>query len=126
MTSPRRDAARRSSVERPGTTEIDEDTALGRLYMHAYLRGHRRLLVATLSSLALLLVGLPLVFALVPGVGRLHLGGTTVAWLLMGTIVYPALWLLARTYVRAVERLEGDFTRALARESGRIDHDEAV
>ncbi|WP_409483921.1 hypothetical protein [Arsenicicoccus dermatophilus] len=124
VTSPRRDAARRRPVERPGTAEIDEGTTLGEIYMQTYLRGHRRLLTAILVSITTLLVGLPLTFALVPGVARLSLGSVTVAWALVGVVVYPALWLLARAYTRGVERLESDFRIALQRESGRVRHED--
>lgn len=115
ITSPRRDAARRSAAVRPSTREIDEDTGLGQVYMRTYLRGLRRLVAAALASLVTLLVGLPLAFALVPGAAGLRLGpGVTVAWLLVGVVIYPALWLLGRAYARAVERVERDFARTVA------------
>ena len=50
ITSPRRDAARRSAAVRPSTREIDEDTGLGQVYMRTYLRGLRRRLGGFVSG----------------------------------------------------------------------------
>lgn len=117
ITSPRRNAARRTAAARPSTREIDEDTGLGQVYMRTYLRGLRRLVAAALASVVTLLVGLPLTFAVVPGAADLRLrSGVTVAWLLVGVVIYPALWVLGRAYSRAVERVERDFARAVARD----------
>ena len=40
--------------------------------------------------------------------------GVDAAWLLVGVVIYPALWVLGRAYARAVERVERDFARTVA------------
>jgi hypothetical protein len=91
------------------TSDIDAETRLGGMYMGSLLREQLRL---ALGILALLLgtVGLlPLLFHVVPALGTVHLLGMPLAWLLLGVLVYPFLFLLGWFYVRRAERNERDF-----------------
>lgn len=55
------------------------------------------------------LVALPLLFAMVPAVGRLRLWGMPLPWLVLGLVVYPVLVVAAAVYVRLAERTERRF-----------------
>jgi hypothetical protein len=114
VTSPLMGAARRVP-HRPATREIDEQTGLGEVYMRSLLRSQLRLALSVLAATAVLLGGLPVMFAVAPAVAQAHLLGLPLPWLLLGALAYPMLWLAARYYVRQAERNESDFTDVLKR-----------
>lgn len=71
-------------------------------------RRQRRLALLSMGALALLVLGLPLLLAALPALGRVRLADVPVSWLLLGAAPYPLLLLLARTHLRAAERAEGE------------------
>lgn len=112
VTSPRM-AARPRPAERPATREIDEQTEVGEVYMTALLRSQLRPGLALLALIVLGLGGLPLLFLLLPEVAAHPVGPVTVAWVIVGALVFPALLAAARWHVRTAERVERDFTDIL-------------
>ena len=112
VTSPRMTATRRGAV-RPAVHEIDEQTGLGEVYMRSLLRSQLRLGLTVLVACGALLGGLPLLFALVPGVAQARVLGLPLPWLLLGVLAYPTLWFAARHYVRQAERNEAEFADVL-------------
>jgi hypothetical protein len=114
VTSPRVGTQRRGPV-RPVITDIDEQTRLGELYMATLIRAQWRLSLSVLASATMLIGGLPLLFLLVPATRTLNIGPIPLPWLILGVLIYPAVWLAARYYVRASERIERDFTDLVAR-----------
>jgi hypothetical protein len=108
VTSPRRGAARRGPT-RPVTTEIDEQTGLGEVYMAALMRAQLRLSVSVLVAAAVLLGILPVLFLAVPATHKLHIWLVPLPWLILGVVVYPVVALAARYYVRHAEAIERDF-----------------
>jgi len=108
VTSPRRGAARRGPT-RPVTTEIDEQTGLGEVYMAALMRAQLRLSVTVLVAAAFLLGILPVLFLAVPVTRELHVWLVPLPWLILGVLVYPVVALAARYYVRHAEAIERDF-----------------
>ena len=86
---------------------------LGEVYMRSLLRTQLRLAARRLPVFAVLLGGLPLLFALAPR-RREHLLGLPLPWLLLAgwsTRLSLAAWF----YVRQAERNERDFTDVLER-----------
>ena len=114
VTSPRMGAPRRGPV-RPVTMDIDEQTRLGELYMAALVRAQWRLSLSVLASATVMIGGLPLLFLLVPATLTLHVGPIPLPWLILGVLVYPAVWLTGRYYVRQSEQIEREFTELVAR-----------
>ncbi len=114
VTSPRMGAARRAA-SRPAVDEIDAQTGLGEVYMRSLLRSQLRLALSVLAATAVLLGGLPLLFALVPSVAGSQVLGLPLPWLLLGVLAYPMLWGAARYYVRHAERNEAEFADVLRR-----------
>ena len=114
VTSPRTGAPRRGQV-RPVTRDIDEQTRLGELYMATLIRAQWRLSVSVLASATMMIGGLPLLFLLVPATRTLNVGPIPLPWLILGVLIYPAVWLAARYYVRQSEQIERDFTELVAR-----------
>ena len=114
VTSPRMGAPRRGPV-RPVTIDIDEQTRLGELYMAALVRAQWRLSVSVLASATVMIGGLPLLFLLVPATLTVHVGPIPLPWLILGVLLYPAVWLMGRYYVRHSEQIEREFTELVAR-----------
>lgn len=108
VTSPRRGAARRGPT-RPVTTEIDEQTGLGEVYMAALLRAQLRLSVSVLVAVGVGLGILPLLFLAVPATRELRVWLVPLPWLILGVLVYPVVALAAAYYVRHAEAIEHDF-----------------
>ncbi len=108
ITSPRRAAARRGPA-RPATTEIDEQTGLGKVYMAALLRAQLRLTVSVLVAVAAGLGTLPLLFLAVPAIHELRVWRVPLPWVILGVLVYPVVALAALYYVRHAEAIERDF-----------------
>lgn len=114
VTSPRRGAVRRGPP-RPVTTEIDEQTGFGEVYMAALLRAQLRLSVSVLVAVGVVLGTLPLLFMAVPATRQLHIWVVPLPWLTLGVLVYPVVALAARYYVRHAEAIERDFADLVGR-----------
>jgi hypothetical protein len=114
VTSPRM-VARPRPAERSATREIDEQTDVGEVYLSALLRAQLRPGLALLAVVLLGLGGLPVLFLLLPEVAGYPVGPVTVAWLVLGVAVFPALFAAAWWHVRTAERVERDFTEILRR-----------
>jgi glycerol-3-phosphate acyltransferase PlsY len=114
ITSPRRGAARRGPT-RPATTEIDEQTGLGKVYIAALLRAQLRLSASVLVAVAAGLGILPLLFLAVPATHELRLWLIPLPWIILGVLVYPVVALAALYYVRHAEAIERDFADLVER-----------
>ncbi len=114
VTSPRQSARRRAPA-RSLSTEIDEQTGLGEVYVDSLVRAQLRLSMSVLAGLVLLLGGPPLAFALWPNLLTVAIGPMTLPWLLLAALLYPLGVVVARAYVRAAERVERDFEEVLRR-----------
>ena len=104
---------RRTHAPRARTGDIDEQTALGGVYVTSLLREQLGLAVRILVALALTVGSLPLLFHLFPDLALVRLVGLPLAWLLLGLLVYPWLVLLGLRFVRRAERIEHDFALLL-------------
>jgi len=107
VTSSRRGASRPRS--RPVARDLDEQTELGDVYLEGLMRAQLRLSVAIVALTVTGLVGLPIVFSVVPATQGLSVAGIPFPWLALGVAVYPAAWVLAWWYTRQAERIEADF-----------------
>lgn len=114
ITSPRTSAAR-SRARRSNAAEIDELTRLGEVYVQSLIRAQLRLAGYVVLLLAATLGLLPVAFRVLP-VGRVHVLGVPLPWLLLGVAVYPWLLWLARWYVRRAERNEDAFEDLVKRQ----------
>lgn len=114
VTSPRMGAPRRGPA-RPVTTNIDEQTRVGELYIATLIRAQWRLSMSVLASATMMIGGLPLLFLFVPATATLHIGPIPLPWLILGVLIYPAIWLGGRYYVRQSEQIEREFAELVAR-----------
>ena len=114
VTGPRGGAARRPRY--PVTREIDEQTGLGEAYMRSLVRAQLRLATRLCAVLALVVFGLPALFALVPEVSELRVFGLPLPWAVLAGAIYPCFVVLGRVYVRLAERNEDDFAELVDRD----------
>jgi hypothetical protein len=105
--------SRRAHAPRARTGDIDEQTALGEVYLRSLLREQLALALRILALLAVTVGSLPLLFHLAPDLARVEVLGLPLAWLLLGLLVYPWLVVLGLRFVRRAERNERDFALLL-------------
>lgn len=108
ITAPRRDVRRRAP--RPVTSEIDDQTRVGRVYVRALIRTQLRLGLSIVALVVVPLAAMPVLFGLVPRVRSLQAGPLPLWWLLLGLLVYPAILGVGWWYVRQADRNEAQFT----------------
>jgi hypothetical protein len=114
ITHPRTEATRRAPV-RPPSREIDEQTAIGEVYMRSLIRSQRRLAIAVCGTIGALLAGIALAGAMTPKFASVEVFGIPLPWVLLGGLVYPVLIGLAAYLVRHAERNERAFTELVRR-----------
>lgn len=114
VTSSRRGAA--AARRRPLAAALAQQTGAGELYLQGLLRAQLRHGLTVLGVLASVLLGLPLLFALVPATRSLEVAGVPVPWIVLGVLLYPGLVLLAAWFDRQAGRLERRFTEVMERE----------
>ncbi|MBK8731265.1 MAG: hypothetical protein IPM00_18875 [Tetrasphaera sp.] len=108
VTSSRRGAGR--ATNRPLAHELDEQTGLGDVYLVGLMRAQFRLALVVIGLAVAGVGGFPLLLLAFPATRSLTLWGLPLPWIVLGILVYPAAWLLARWYVRQAEKVESDFT----------------
>lgn len=114
VTSSRRGAA----TARPHTRRaaLVQQTGVGELYLQGLLRAQLRLALTVLGVLAAVLLGLPLLFALIPATRSLQIFGLPLPWVVLGVLLYPAMVAIAAWFDRHAGRLERRFADLVDRE----------
>ncbi|MFX4287791.1 hypothetical protein ACQBJO_14080 [Janibacter sp. G349] len=105
----------RSARRRTVREEIVDESRLGSTYVNSLRRAQLHLSLGTIAVGLVTIGALPLLFALVPALRGTGVMGLPFAWVVLGLLVYPAVVLTARWYVRATERLEADFSELVSR-----------
>jgi hypothetical protein len=105
ITHPRTVAPRLGGAARP-PIDLDEESAVNDVALRSLMRAQLRLSLTHIAALALLLMAIPLVLANVNWFSEQRFGGVPVVWLVLGVGMFPALILVARSYVKRVEALE--------------------
>lgn len=91
-------------VRRSVQQEIDESTGVGEVYMRSLIRSQLMAALTVTTTLVLSIGALPIVFLAFDSVTDFHLWGVPLPWIVLGVLVYPALFLLGWLYLRQVER----------------------
>jgi hypothetical protein len=96
---------------RPVRTVVDvqEGTGVGELLRTNLIGAQLRVAVWFAVGTGLALGVLPVLFYLVPDIGRTELLGVRVPWLLLGLLVYPFLVVVGVLHMRIAERVEQGF-----------------
>lgn len=105
---------RRRTPSRP-LAELAEQTSVGDVLIRALVRAQLRLALAVFVVFACVLGGLPVLFAIAPGVAGAEVAGMPLPWLLLGVLSFPLLVVLAVVYVRQAERNEAAFVDLVER-----------
>ena len=113
VTSPRTGAARTRSV--PPTSEIDNRSRLGEIYLSSLLRAQLRLALGVVITVLVVVGGLPLLFQAFPGLTGIHVLNMPLSWVLLAFAVYPFLFGCGWVYVRGAERNERAFEAMVTR-----------
>lgn len=90
----------------PPPLAVEDDSRLGDVYLRSLLRAQLGLALRVLVLLALGIGSLPALFVLTPDLWGTRLAGLPPAWLLLGVLTYPYLYLLGRYYVARAESNE--------------------
>ncbi len=114
VTSSRRGAS--TPRRRTATSALVEQTGVGELYLHGLLRAQLRLALAVVGATAVTLLGLPLLFAVVPATRDLRVGPLPFPWLVLGVLLYPAMMATAAWYSHRAERTERRFADIVTKE----------
>jgi hypothetical protein len=104
------DARARGTRRRPSG---GDDPSAARV--RSLIRAQARIAMATSAIVFLLLAGLPLLFALSPGLSHVRLLGVRLPWLILCGGVQPIWVVAARRHVRLAERTERAFIGPPAR-----------
>lgn len=88
--------------------EIEEQTQVGEVLVQGLIRAQLGLALRLSAVVAVLLGGLPLLFALAPQLAEVEIVGFRLPWLLLGVLAYPFLYAVAWVHVRQAERTEQD------------------
>jgi len=101
----------RKGVARPVRTikEVQEGTAVGDLLRRDLIRSQLKVTLRFALLTVFVLGSLPAALVLLPEVGRFHVLGLRVPWLLLGLLVYPFLVGVAWRYTRVSDRVEQNF-----------------
>ncbi|GAA4881068.1 hypothetical protein [Serinicoccus chungangensis] len=113
VTSSRREAA--TARRRPMAASLVEQTGAGELYLRGLLRAQLRLTLGVLAGLAVVLGGIPVLYAVLPAARSVQVAGVPVVWPVLAVLVYPVLVGVAAWYTRAATRIERRLS-AVARE----------
>jgi len=102
-------ARRRVRVDRT-LREIEEQTRVGEVLVQGLIRAQLSVALRLSAVVAVLLGGLPLLFAVAPSLSDVEVLGVRLPWLLLGVLAYPFLFTVAWVHVRQAERNEQDLT----------------
>jgi hypothetical protein len=103
--------AERRGVARPVRTVVDiqEGTGVGEFLRNDLIKTQLGIALRFALGASLTLGLLPLLFAMVPEIGRIEVLGVRLPWLLLGVLVYPFLFGLGLWHSRLAERIEQSF-----------------
>ncbi|MEV0053475.1 hypothetical protein AB0H34_23610 [Saccharopolyspora shandongensis] len=89
--------------------ELEEQTSVGEVLVRHLVKVQLRSALVLTGVVAVVLLGLPVLFWAVPSIGEFEVLGFRLPWLLLGVLVYPFLLLIGYLCTRRAERHERDF-----------------
>lgn len=97
----------------PELRELEEQTAVGRIFLRALMRRQLGLSIRVAAILAAALAIQPLVAWAWPAYGVLTVFSVPLPWLVLGVGSYPLLIALGLYYVRKAETIDDEFAELL-------------
>ncbi|MEV0696316.1 hypothetical protein AB0I53_00120 [Saccharopolyspora sp. NPDC050389] len=89
--------------------ELEEQTSVGEVLVRHLVKVQLRSALVLTGVVAGVLLGLPVLFWVVPSIGDFEVLGFRLPWLLLGVLSYPFLVLIGYLCTRSAERHERDF-----------------
>ncbi|GAC70095.1 hypothetical protein [Gordonia soli] len=89
--------------------EVQEQTEVGDALVRGLVRAQLGLALRLSLGVIAVIVAIPLVGLLFPGLATATVLGIRANWIVLGVALYPLLYVAARIYVRFSEQAERDF-----------------
>lgn len=103
-------AKRRSSRRVVRTlADLEDQTSVGEVLVRQLVRVQLVLSIRLMLLTVIVLVGIPLLFLLVPSLSTVTILNLRLPWLLLGLVIYPFFIAVAWSYNRSADRNEQDF-----------------
>lgn len=83
-------------------------------FLHDLMRRQLRLSVSCAVAFLVVLIGLPLANYFAPDFMAQRVGGFTLTWLVLGVLVFPFVWIIARVFITRSIALEESEVRNAA------------
>ena len=96
------------------TPPEDTDFIHSEQFLRGLMKRQLRLSVSCASAFLLLLFGLPLLNYFAPEFMARRVGGFTLSWLVLGVLVFPYVWIIARLFITRSMALEDAEVRLAA------------
>lgn len=77
----------------------DDDFIHSEEFLHGLMKRQLRLSIACASAFVLVLIVLPLLNYFAPELMARRVGGFTLSWLLLGVLVFPYVWIIAKWFI---------------------------
>lgn len=107
VTAPR--TASEPGATYPVAREMAEQSDVGDLFVRSLMRSQLRLAVVVASGFLVILVGIPVLLNVFPGINTWTIATVPVPWLLLGLGIYPLVIACAVLYIRSAERIDQRF-----------------
>jgi uncharacterized membrane protein (DUF485 family) len=79
------------------------------------MRRQLSLSIACAVTFLVVLLGLPLLNYLAPGLMATRMGGFTLTWLILGVLFFPFVWIISWTFIQRSIALEEDEVKSAKR-----------
>ncbi len=110
-----RTRAARAAGHRPPLLELQDATQIGEVLIRSLVRAQLGLALRMVAAVVFVLAGLPVLFAMWPGLERISVLGLPIAWAVLGGAIFPVLVLAGWVYNRLADRHERDFAELMER-----------
>jgi uncharacterized membrane protein (DUF485 family) len=83
-------------------------------FLSGLMKRQLKLSITCATAFLILLFGLPLLNYVAPGFMAQRVGGFTLAWLILGVLFFPYVWIIAKYFISRSMALENDEVRVAA------------
>ena len=94
-------------------TPPSHDTVHSEEFLHTLMRRQLTLSIACAMAFLVVLLGLPLANYFAPQLMATRVFGFTLAWLVLGVLFFPAVWVISWIFIRRSIWLEEDEVKAV-------------
>ena len=92
-----------------------DDVVHSEPFLRSLMRRQLSLSIACAVTFLVVLLGLPLLNYLAPGLMATRMGGFTLTWLILGVLFFPFVWIISWTFIQRSIALEEDEVKSAKR-----------